>query len=120
MKKQLGVTLTGLIMVCFVLIIVVLLGFKLFQPYTEYLAIHKIFTTMVHNPEIKSGGKGEFTRSWASYAQIENVTAISGDELEVVREGGNISISASYTKKVPLFKNISLVIDFNPSASSIK
>ena len=39
MKKQRGVTLTGLLMVSGVLILVLLLGFKLFKPYTEYFSI---------------------------------------------------------------------------------
>ena len=116
MKKQLGVTLSGLIMVCVVLIFVLLLGFKLFTPYTEYLSIQKIFKTLARDPEIRAGGKRDFIQKWAGYAQIENVSAIQGDDIEITREGGNVVISASYTKKVPLFKNVSLVIDFAPTS----
>ena len=118
MKKQLGVTLSGLIMVCFVLILVTLLGLKLFQPYQEYFTLQKIFKALVQKPEVRTGGRREFITAWAAYAQIENVQAINGEDIEIVREGGNIVISASYTKKVPLFKNVSLLIDFNPSSSS--
>ena len=50
MQKQLGVSLSGLVMVSFVLIIVLLLGFKVFTPYTEYLSIQKIFKTLARNP----------------------------------------------------------------------
>ena len=116
MKKQLGVSLSGLLMVSVVLIFVLLLGFKLFTPYTEFLAIQKIFKTLARDPEVRSGGKREFIQKWASYAQIENVSAIGGDDIEIVREGGNVVISAAYTKKVPLFKNVSLVIDFAPTS----
>jgi len=97
---------------------VLLLGFKVFTPYTEYLAIQKIFKTLANNPEVKNGSKREFIQAWASYAQIENVSAIGGDEIEILREGGRLTISASYQKKVPLFKNVSLLIDFNPSSAS--
>ena len=117
MKKQSGVTLSGLLMVCVVLIFVALLGFKLFQPYSEFFALQKIFKTLAQKPEIRNGGKREFITAWAGYAQIENVTAIGGDDIEIVREGGNIVISASYTKKILLFKNISLSIDFTPSST---
>ena len=97
MKKQLGVTLSGLIMVCFVLIFVILLGFKLFQPYAEYFALQKIFKTLAQKPEVKTGSKRDFATAWAGYATIENITAISGDDIEVNREGGSVVISASYT-----------------------
>jgi hypothetical protein len=118
MKKQLGVTLTGLLMVSVVLIFVLLLGFKVFTPITEFLAIQKIFKTLSHNPEVRAGGKREFIQAWAGYAQIENVSAIGGDDIEITKEGGNVTISASYQKKVPLFKNVSLLIDFNPSSAA--
>ena len=118
MKKQLGVTLSGLIMVCFVLIIVVLLGFKLFQPYTEYFAIQKVFKTLAQNPEVRNGGKREFITAWAGFATIENISVIGGDDVEITREGGRVVLSASYRKTIPLFKNISLLIDFAPSSAS--
>jgi hypothetical protein len=116
MKKQLGVSLSGLLMVCVVLILVLLLGFKVFTPYTEYLALQKIFKSLANDPEVRNGGKREFVQKWASYAQIENVSAIGGDEIEISREGGRLVISASYQKKIPLFKNVSLLIDFNPTS----
>ena len=118
MKKQMGVTLSGLLMVCFVLIIVTLLGLKLFQPYQEYFALQKIFKALAQKPEVRTGGKREFITAWAAYAQIENVSAITGDDIEIVREGGNIVISAAYQKKVHLFKNISLLIDFTPTSAA--
>ena len=118
MKKQLGVTLTGLVMVCVVLIFVLLLGFKVFQPITEFLSIQKIFKTLALKPEVRTGTKRDFIQAWAGYAQIENVNAIGGDEIEVTKEGNGVVISASYQKKVPLFKNVSLLIDFNPTSAS--
>jgi hypothetical protein len=103
-------------MVMVVLIFVLLLGFKLFQPYTEYFAIQKVFKTLSLKPEVRNGGKREFMQGWAAYATIERIGAISGDEIEITREGTNVYFSASYTVKVPLFKNFSLLIDFNPTS----
>jgi len=80
------------------------------------LALQKIFKTLARDPEVRAGGKREFIQKWASYAQIENISAIGGDDIEISREGGNLVISAAYTKKVPLFKNVSLVIDFAPTS----
>ena len=118
MNRQRGVSLSGLLMVCAVLIFVALLGFKLFTPYTEYFAIQKVFKTLSQKPEVKNGGTREFIQGWAAYAQIERISAISGDEIEITREGTNVYVSASYTVKVPLFKNFSLLIDFNPTSGS--
>jgi hypothetical protein len=118
MKKQLGVSLGGMLMVCVVLIFVALLGFKLFKPYSEYFSIVKVFKTLSLKPEVRNGTKRDFNAAWASYAQIEGISAINGDEVDVTKEGNGVIISAAYTVKVPLFKNISLVIDFAPSSAT--
>jgi hypothetical protein len=117
MKNQRGVTLTGLLLVSGVLILVLLLGFKLFKPYTEYFAIVKVFNTLAQKPEVRDGTRRDFGAAWASYAQIENITSISGDDIELAKDGNRIIISALYQVKVPLFKNYTLVVDFNPSSS---
>ena len=118
MKKQMGVSLGGLIVVLFVLIFVALLGFKLFTPYSEYFTIQKAFKQMAANPEVKSGNKSALMTAWFPIAQISNIRAISGEDIEVAKEGNEVTISASYTVKVPLFSNISLVIDFAPKATA--
>lgn len=118
MKKQLGVSVSGLLFVSAVLILVLLLGFKVFQPYNEYFAIQKIFRTLAVKPEVKSGTHRELVAAWASYAQIANINAISGDDIEMTKEGNDVVLSAAYQVKVPLFKNISLLIDFAPSSAA--
>ena len=118
MKKQLGLTLSGFIMFAFILIFVLLLGFKLFKPYTEYFAIQKTFKELSHNPEVKNGTRTDAMQAWQPRALIENITAISGNDIEITKEGNQVTLSASYTVKVPLFYNISLVIDFSPTSAS--
>jgi len=118
MKRQLGVTLTGLIFVSFVLIVVALLGFKLFTPYMQYYTIQKTFRALAVLPEVRSGSRRDLVVPWSRYAEIENITAISGDDIEITKDGNQVTLSASYSVKVPLFANISLLIDFNPSSSA--
>ncbi len=43
--------------------------------------------------------------------------SITGQDLEVTKEGGELVISFAYTKKVPLFKNVSLVFDFEGASN---
>ncbi|MEO7729301.1 MAG: DUF4845 domain-containing protein [Burkholderiales bacterium] len=117
-KNQLGVSLSGLLMFSVVLIFVLLLGFKLFKPYSEYFALQKIFRTLAVKPEVRNGTRRDFTVAWAPYAQIEGVTAIGGDDVEITKEGTNVVLSASYQTKVPLFKNFALLIDFHPTSAA--
>ena len=118
MKKQLGVSLGGLMMVCFVLVFVALLGFKLFTPYMQYFSIEKTFKSMAVDPEVRGGTRSQAMAAWSRYSLIENITAISGDDIEITKEGNDVVLSTSYSAKVPLFANISLLIDFNPTSAS--
>jgi hypothetical protein len=118
MKKQRGVSLSGLLMVSVVLIFVLLLGFKLFKPYAEYFTLQKIFRTLAAKPEVRTGTRREAMAAWAGYAQIEGISAIGGDDIEITKEGNSVTVSAAYQARVPLFKNFTLLIDFNPSSTS--
>ena len=116
-SRQRGVTLSGLILVSFFLIVIALLGFKLFTPYVQYFTVQKVFKAVAADPEVKGGGRREAMSSWARYAMIENINVINGDDIEITREGNEVVLTASYTVKVPLFGHVSLLLDFNPSSA---
>ncbi|MDB5810431.1 MAG: hypothetical protein JWN94_2553 [Betaproteobacteria bacterium] len=117
MKKQRGVSLTGLMVFSVILIIALLFGFKLFKPYSEYFALQKIFKILAAKPELKTGTRRDVMTTWASYATIEGITSISGDDLEITKDGNSVTVSAAYQSRIPLFKNYTLLIDFNPTST---
>lgn len=118
MKRQRGVTLSGLLMTLFAAIFVVLLGFKLFEPYKQFFTIQKTLKTLAVNPEVRSGGRSEFRTAWQRYAMLEKIDAVSADDVEITRAGNEIVLSASYSVKVPLYGNVSLLFDFAPSSAA--
>ena len=117
MKTQRGVSLPGLIIVLFLVIVIALLGFKLFRPYAEFFTIQKAFKELSMRPEIKSGVRRDVMAAWQPIATIQNIQTLTGEDIEVTKEGNDTIISANYSVKVPLFHNISLLIDFNPSSA---
>lgn len=118
MNKQRGIGLTGLIVGVVVLVMGALLGFKLFTPYTEYFTIQKTFKSLTQNPALRSGNRTEILSAYRRYTQIDSITAIGEDDIEVTKDGNTFVLSASYSVKVPLVANLSLVIDFAPSSAS--
>ena len=118
MKTQRGVSLGGLMIVLFLVIVIAMLGFKLFRPYTEYFTIQKAFKTLSQRPEVKTGGRREAMAAWQPIALIQNIQTLQGDDIEITKEGNEVIISANYSVKVPLFHNISLWIDFAPSSAN--
>ena len=118
MKKQNGLTLSGLLIVCFILVFVALLGFKLFTPYMQYITIEKTFKEIANDPEVKNGTIKDVRNSFAKHSIIDNISAIGSDDLDISKNGDDLTISASYSVKIPLFYNISLLLDFSPSSDN--
>jgi hypothetical protein len=118
MKKQRGITLSGLIVILVLLGMAALLGFKLFNPYVQYFSIQKTFKALAQNPELRSGNRADVLRAYRRYTQIDDITAIGENDIEVTKDGNTLVLSASYSVKVPLVANYSLLIDFAPSSAS--
>src|SRR6267154_877431 len=49
---------------------------------------------------------------------IDSIDAIGPGDLEVTKEGNDIVVSVAYPKRIPLFGNVSLVIDFAASSNN--
>jgi len=118
MDKQRGLTLGGFIVICFIVIFVALLGFKLFTPYMQYLTIKKTLQQIANDPEVKSGPIKDVKMAYIKHAMIDNIDAVGPDDLDIEKDGDNLTISAAYSVKVPLFYNVSLLIDFNASSEN--
>jgi hypothetical protein len=118
MKEKQGFTLGGFIVFLFLLIMGALLAFKLILPYVEYFEIQKTFKALAADPALQSGNRREIMRAFDRYADVNNLKAIAGDNIEVSKDGGAITLSADYSVKVPLVANISLLLDFNPTSAS--
>ena len=109
MKKQQGVTLSGLLIVAVILIAVAITGFKLFPAYAEYLKVKKAISDIARDPEA-SRSVAEARAAFGRRAAIEDFKSVQ--DIEVIKTGNSVSISASWSVKVPLFYNISACMDF--------
>jgi hypothetical protein len=110
-RRQRGLTLSGLIITLFVLVLVGIFGMKLIPAYIEYGTAKKAIETIARD---RSGASTpqEVRRAFDARAQIDDVTAIKGSDLEVTKDGAGVVIAFAYRREVPLFANVGLYIDF--------
>ncbi len=111
MKRQRGLTLSGLLLICALLIVLALLGFKLFPAYAEYMTVKKALNEIVRNPEYRSSTR-EIQAAFERRVTIDNIRAVGSKDLEIAKEGDGVSVSANWSVKVPLFYNLSACMDF--------
>jgi len=112
MRTQTGLSLIGLLLVSAVLVFVALIGFKVLPSYIEYFAIKKAVTEIARGPEARGGQASDVKKFFDRRATIDNITSITGNDLEINKVGDGWEIIASYTVQVPLFGNVSACIDF--------
>jgi Tfp pilus assembly major pilin PilA len=116
MKRQRGVTLTGMIFVAIILVVLLLLGFKIVPVYLEYFAIERQFKAMAMDPKLRGASRSQIANAWAARAAVDNLQAVDPNYIEVTKEADGMVVSAEYSVKVPLFKNVSACFDFKPSS----
>ncbi len=116
MHAQRGITLTGFLVFAVIRIAILLLGFKIGPAYMEYGTIQKIFRTMATEPSLQNATRGELNSAFAARAGVDNVKVIGYNDMEIVKDGNGMVISASYSVRVPLFGNLSACMDFRPTS----
>lgn len=115
MKDQRGVAISGLLLWGFVLVFVALLGMKVVPEYLDYFKILKSVKSI-------SAGASDQTvpqirAAFDKYADVNYLKTIRGADLDISKEGNTVVIAFSYEKRIPLFYNVSLLIDFQGSSA---
>lgn len=117
MKHQRGVSLSGLLIGCVIFAVVALLGMKLFPDVTEYLQIVKTAKSISLEASQNGMSVSDIRKSFDRKAQIDDIKTITGQDLDISKDGNQVVITFAYAKTIPLFTNVSLLIDFEGSSA---
>jgi Tfp pilus assembly major pilin PilA len=116
MKNQRGVTLFGMVIACIVIVIVAIGGLKIAPAYIEYFKVKKAITAIA---QTNSGGTvADVRRAFELRAAIDDIDVVDKKDLEISKEGNELVISFAYPKRIPLFGNVNVVIDFAASSNN--
>lgn len=114
MRYQRGVALSGLLFWGLVLILVAVLGMKVAPTTIEYFKIKKSAegTLAKMGPE---STVADVRNTFDRFAEID-MLEFSAKDLEISKENGKIVIEFAYEKRIPLFANVSLLIEYAGAA----
>jgi hypothetical protein len=110
-NRQRGLSLSGLLVVLAVLVVVGIFSLKLIPGYIEY-AKSKTAIEAIAADRSKSSSVTEIRKAFDARANIDDITAVKGSDLEVTKEGNDVVISFAYRKEVPIAGNVGLYVDF--------
>jgi hypothetical protein len=116
MREQHGLTMTGFLVTAVILVVMALLGFQIAPPYMEYYTIQKTIKLVAN--EFQGGviERRPIENAFDRRADVDNITAVNGKDLEIAKDGDKVTLSAEYSVKVPLVGNLSACMDFNASS----
>jgi hypothetical protein len=113
-KNQLGIGLGGLLVGAAIFILLAVVGMKLGPSYLEFFSIKKAVVAIAQ--EKPTATVIEIRKAFDARATIDAITTVTGKDLEVTKDGGELLISASYRKEVPLVANTGIYIDFRAAS----
>ena len=116
MKYQRGVALSGLIFWGVIFVLVAVLGMKVVPTVREYYTILKDAKASV-NKVGPDATVADVRRAFDDYANIDYLE-FKAEQLDISKnKGGKIVASFDYDKVIPLFANVSLVINYKGSTA---
>ena len=118
MKYQRGVSLNALLVGGGVLFLVALLGMKVAPVWMEYGKIVKAVQGTAQEYSNKDTSVSQIQAAYDKRADIDQITEIKGVDLDITKEGNQVVIQFAYQAKVPLFKNASLLFDFEGNSAA--
>ncbi len=117
MRFQRGVSLNGLMIGSVIFAVVALVTMKVLPEWIEFGKITKAVKSTASDASLKDASVAQVRASYEKRRDIDEIKSVSANDIEITKEGGELVISFAYTKKVPLFSNVSLVFDFEGSSA---
>ena len=114
-SRQHGLSMLSFLFVAAVVLVVALLAFRMIPAYIEYFTIQKALDGALadsNDLSVASIRRAMDRRLSADYAD-----AITAKDVDVSKTGNTITASVSWEKRLPVVKNVSILLEFDASAS---
>jgi len=118
MKLQRGFSLNSVMIGGVVVALVALLAMKVLPDWIEYGKVVKAVKATAGDGSLKEASVAQVRAAYARRADIDEIKNLTAQDLDITKEGDELVISFAYTRKIPLFGNMSLVFDFEGSSSA--
>ncbi|GAB4166079.1 MAG: hypothetical protein OHK0026_17520 [Rhodocyclaceae bacterium] len=115
MRTQRGLSLVGLILIGALVAAAAMVVIKVTPAYVEYYTILKNVKAVVKSGEAQ-GTVADIRKAYERRETIDDTKSVGAKDLDITKSGGEVIISFAYSKKIPLFANVSVCLDFEGSS----
>ena len=116
MKRQRGMGFAGVLAVLVGIIFLAIIGMKMVPAYLEYFAIKQAVAAITQGGQLRNATVADVRKAFELRQAVDDFTSVGPRDLEITKDGSEIVISFAYEKRIPLFYNLSLLIDFAGSS----
>ena len=108
LSRQRGVSMLGILFICIAIVLVAVGALKVIPTYMEFRSIKAAAV------QARDGGKTvlEIQKAFDRVATVNDITTIAGKDLEITKEGTNIIVGFKYDKKIHMFHNVYILIEY--------
>ena len=115
-QSQRGLSMIGFIFDARVDVVVVMIGFRVAPAYIEYYSVNKALERALWETKDLNSAL-EIRKSFQRVADAGYIESVSDKDIEITKTKNEVTASASWTRKLPLVANASLLLDFEASAT---
>ena len=113
---QRGLSMIGFLFVAVVLVTVAMVGFRVMPAYIEHYSIQKALKqTLDEARDLNSAA--EIRAAFQRHADAGYIESITSKDIEVVKTRNEVTASVSWTRKLPMVANVSLLLEFEATAT---
>jgi len=114
--QQRGLTMIGFLFVTAVVLVVAMIGFRVLPAYIEFYSIQKALEqSLLDTKDLNS--TAAIRSAFQKRADAGYIESVNSRDVEVVKDRNVVTASVSWTRKLPLVANASLLLEFDASAS---
>jgi len=114
--RQRGLSMIGFLFVAALVIVVVIVGFRVMPAYIEYYSIQKALQQSLDDAKDLNSA-AEIRSAFQRRADAGYIESVDGKDIEVTKTKNEVTASVSWTRKLPMVANASILLDFEASAT---
>jgi len=108
---------TGFIFTAIVAVTVVMIGFRTMPSYIEYFTVKKILSQILDASQGAPITLQDVRRAFDRRAGADYIESVSPADVEIQKNGNQITLSASWNKTLHMAGNVSLLLEFEATAT---
>ena len=114
--RQRGLSMLGFLFVTVVVVICVMIGFRVLPAYIEYYSVKQALEQALGDAKDLNSAT-EIRNAFQKRADAGYIESVQGRDVEIAKFKNEVTASASWTRKLPLVANVSLLLEFEASAT---